>query len=109
MLRGLPSVAGGMLSYADVARVDGGYVMVLLTESHPAAGYVRSIAQAQSRDGVHWSVVSKDVATLKTTDEDKGTYGVSVAVDPMTGAIQVWLAASDGEGRLAIRYGRWEQ
>ena len=97
-----------MLSFADVVKTGAGYVMCLLTEEWPMEGYIRRIAQAQSPDGIHWTVAAKDVAELKTEDGNKGTYGLSLAADPADGTLQVWLAAGDGLGTLALKYARTE-
>jgi len=109
VLRCTPKTTGGMVSFADVVKLDGKYLMCLLTDERPTEGIIRRIAQAESLDGVNWTVVSKDLATLKTDDGSKGSYGLSLAAEPATGTLQVWVSAGDGPGKLAIKYGRLEQ
>jgi hypothetical protein len=108
VLRGLPSIAGGMISFGDVVRDGADYSLCYMVESMPAEGYIRKIGQAESTDGVNWSVVSKDIAVLATDDGDKGTYGLSMAIDSETGELQIWLASGDGPGREQVKYGRQE-
>lgn len=82
--------------------------MCFMAESHPAEGYLRQVGKAVSTDGVHWTVVVNDIAALQAVDENKGTYGLALAVDPNLGTLQMWRAVGDGAGALTIRYAREE-
>ena len=108
VLRGWPSVTGGMISFADIVKQADHYELCFMVESNPTEGYIRRIGQAASTDGASWTVTSQDIAVLKTDDGEKGTYGLSMAVDPNNGELLIWLAAGDGPDREVIKLGRQE-
>ena len=109
IIRGVENIAGGFVSFMDVVETGNGYTASILNEDSPAEGYNRRVAQAQSADGVTWTVVDQDIQVLRVSDPNKGLYGLTMAADPMTGEPQVWLSAREGENQPTLEYGRLEE